>query len=113
LHEFAISTSIMSIVLDHAQAAGAVKVTGIALKIGRLSGIVPECVDLQVHMLSKGTIAEGANLSFDQPQSSLHCRPCNIDYSPDVFNLLCPNCGRKEFDVISGRECLVENIEVQ
>jgi hydrogenase nickel incorporation protein HypA/HybF len=113
LHEFAISASIVSIVLEHAEAAGASKVTKIALKIGRLSGIVPECVELQVSMLSRGTIAEGANLSFDQPPSSLHCRPCNIDYSPDDFNLLCPSCGKKEFDVVSGRECLVENIEVQ
>jgi hydrogenase nickel incorporation protein HypA/HybF len=113
LHELAISENIISIILEHAGSAGVSKVTGINLTIGQLSGIVPDCVEFQLQMLSKGTIAEGAIISINNSAARLHCRKCDTEYSPDDYFLLCPNCGRKEFDILSGRECLVENIEVQ
>jgi hydrogenase nickel incorporation protein HypA/HybF len=113
VHEFPVSTSIMSIVLEHAEAAAASKVKGIRLTVGQLTGFVPECIELQIRILSKGTIAEGVALSFNRPPANLHCRFCRADYSPDDLNLLCPNCGKMEFDVLSGRECLVDNIEVE
>ena len=113
VHEFPITMSILSIVLGNAREAQASKITKISLTVGQLSGIVPECVELQFRIASKGTIAEGANLSFNRPSSNLRCRKCGTSYSADGFQLRCPNCGKQEFEVLSGRECLVENIEVE
>ena len=78
MHEFPITMSILSIVLEHARAAQASKVTGVNLTIGQLSGIVPECVQLQFSILSRDTMAADAALSFNRPPSRLRCRNCGV-----------------------------------
>ena len=113
MHELPISMDIMSIVLEHATEAGAARVKSINLTVGQLSGFVPECIELQMQILSKGTIAEGAGIAFNLPPASLHCRSCSKDYNPRDIDVICPDCGSLQFDVLSGRECLVESIEVE
>jgi len=112
MHEFPITMSILSIVLEKAKAAKASKITKVNLTIGRLSGIVPECVQLQFELLSKGTIALGASLSFNRPPSMLRCRNCDTTYPSDNFDLTCPNCREQKIEVLSGCECYLESIEV-
>ena len=113
MHELPITMSILSIVLEHAKAAQASKITKINLAIGELSGIVPECVQFQFDIISKDTIAAEASLSFDQPSAKLRCRNCDNTYSPNDLDFSCPNCREQKMEVISGRECYVESIEVE
>ena len=113
MHEFPITMSILSIVLEHARTAQASKVTKINLAIGQLSGIVPECVQFQFDILSKDTMAAEASLSFHRPPSRLRCRNCGTTYSPDNLHLACPNCREQKIEIISGRECYVDSIEVE
>jgi len=113
MHELPVTMSILSIVLEHASAAQASKVIKIDLVIGNLSGFVPECIQFQFDILKRGTIAAEAALCFQEAESKLHCRNCDTIYSPDDFNLRCPTCGEQEIEVISGRECHVESIEVE
>jgi len=113
MHELPVTMSILSIVLEHANAAQASKVTKIDLVIGNLSGFVPECIQFQFDILKRGTIAAEADLSFHQPPAELRCRNCETTYSPDDFNLRCPSCGEQKIEIISGRECHVESIEVE
>ena len=112
MHELPITMSILSIVLEHANAAQASKVTKIDLVIGSLSGFVPECIQFQFDILKRDTIAAEAALCFHEPQSELRCRNCETTYSADDFDLRCPSCGEQKIEIISGRECHVESIEV-
>ena len=113
MHEFSITMGIMSIVLQKAEEVQASKITKIDLQIGRLAGIIPECVSLQFDLLSRGTIAAGATLSFNQPPVKLRCRKCNRIYSSDNFDLTCPNCQEPEIEILSGFELCVESMEVE
>jgi len=113
MHEFPITMSIVSIVLEKANAAQASKITNINLTIGNLSGIVPECVEIQFKIISRGTIAEGASLIFYQPPSMVRCRNCDNTFSGDNFEFTCPNCQEQKVEILSGRECSVETIEVE
>ena len=113
MHEFSITMSIMSIVLQKAEEVQANKINSIDLQIGRLAGIIPECVRLQFDLLSRGTIAAGASLSFNQPPTKLHCRKCNVIYSSDNSDLACPNCRGEEIEILSGFELFVESMEVE
>jgi hydrogenase nickel incorporation protein HypA/HybF len=112
MHELSVTMAIMSIVLEKAQEAGAARVTGVDLRVGRLAGIIPECVRLQFSLLGKGTIAEGASLSFIEPPLTLRCRVCDITYTRDNTELTCPNCEGREIDIVTGFELSVESIEV-
>ena len=112
MHEFSITQSILSIALEKANAVKASRVSQINLVIGELSGIVDECVEFYFDFLSKDTIAAQASLSFHHPPTRLRCRNCATVFSPDNLDWVCPNCHEPKIEIISGRECYVESIEV-
>lgn len=113
MHELSITQSILSIVLEQAEAARSNKITRINLTIGELTGIVDECVELYFDIISKDTIASGAELIFKRPPISLRCRNCGTTFSSDNLNLVCPECLEQSVEIVSGRECYVESIEVE
>jgi len=113
MHELYITKSILSITLEKAKAVPANKITKINLTIGELSGIVDDCVQFYFDIISKDTIAAEASLSFHRPPTKLHCRNCGTTFTPDNLNWACPNCQEQKIEIISGRECYVESIEVE
>jgi len=112
MHELPITENILAIALEEANSVQASKITRIDLTIGKLSGIMPACVQFQFDIISKKTIAAEAKLVFNQPPSKVHCRQCDTTFSSEGFDdLTCPNCGERLIEVISGRELTVDSIE--
>ena len=62
---FPVMSSILDIVLDHANRNNAKKVVRINLRIGHLSDIIPEWAQSYFDMLSKDTIADHASLEIE------------------------------------------------
>jgi hydrogenase nickel incorporation protein HypA/HybF len=113
VHELAITQNILDIVLNEAKAAQADKVTRINLVIGELSGVVSDCVLFYFDFLKKGNAAEGATIDFRSVPVELRCRDCQTNFKPKDSAWTCPNCQSTSLEVISGRECYVESIEVE
>jgi len=113
MHELPVTMSILSIVLEHAKTVQASRIKRINVNIGELSGVVPEYVQLQFGFLSKDTIAAGASLSIRQPPAELRCRSCATVFSPGNRNWACPSCCGQKIEIISGRECYVESMEIE
>ena len=113
MHEFTITQNILSISLEKARDVQASRITKINIGIGELSGIVDDCVRLYFDFLSKDTIASRASLSFQHIPIKLQCRSCQTTFSPDKENWACPNCQKLNSEITGGRECYVENIEVE
>jgi len=113
VHELAITQNILDIVLNEAKAAQANKVTKISLVIGELSGVVSDCVLFYFDFLKKGNAAGEATIDFRLVPVELRCRDCLTNFNPKDSVWICPNCQSTSFEVISGRECYVESIEVE
>ena len=75
MHELSITHSILDISLKAAAEQHATRIRAIRLKIGAFSGVVPECVQMYLDVLAKGTIAEGAK---SRPRPS----PCGCSAAP-------------------------------
>ena len=113
MHELPVTMSILSIVLEQATTTQASRISRINLTIGELSGIVIEYIETQFDLISRDTIAAGAILSFHQPPAKLRCRNCDTVFSPDNKNWTCPNCSKENIEIVSGRECYVDSMEVE
>ena len=113
MHEYSITESILSLALEKAGEAEASKITRINLVIGELSGVVGDCVSFYFDFLSKDTIASGAGLSFEKIPTKLRCLNCKAVFSPENSSWACPECHEMGIDIISGRECYMESIEVE
>ena len=101
------------LVMEHAEKAEAKKVGKINLVIGEMTGVVGECVQFYFPFLSKGTIAEGATLSFTMVPAMARCRDCDKTFELKEFDWTCPYCQGKDLGIAAGEELFVESIEVE
>ena len=112
MHEYSITESILSLALEKASEAKADKITRINLVLGEMSGIVAECVRFYFDHISKDTAADGADLSFTAKPTSLRCQKCENIFTPRDGDWSCPECQETSIDIVTGRECYMESIEV-
>ena len=112
MHELAITQSILDISLKAAEAQHAGRIRAIRLTIGPFSGVVPECVQMYLDVLAKGTPAEGAKIEAVTLPLRVRCRACGREGEIDRRHIACPFCGGVDLERLSGRECIVDSLEV-
>ena len=113
MHELAITQSMLNLVLEQAKKVEAKKVGKVNLVIGKMSGVVDECVQFYFDFLSKGTIAQGAALSFKMVPITALCRSCDMLSELKEFDYTCPGCGSSSLEIVAGKELFVESMEVE
>ncbi len=108
MHELAITQSVVDTVLRH---TGEQQVTVVRLQVGRLTGVVPEAMELCFELATEGTALQGAALEIDRPVGRARCRTCGDDFElPDLIPLC--SCGSADVEVTRGRELLVTSVDV-
>lgn len=114
MHELSVMSSILDIVQEHANKNGASKVIRINLRIGTLSDIIPEWAQTYFDMLSKDTIADGAQLDIESVPVSVKCTSCGHlqTFQKKDWKFQCVKCESAEIELLSGREFSVTSIEI-
>jgi Zn finger protein HypA/HybF involved in hydrogenase expression len=79
MHEAGETEEMLRIVLDEASKAGITKITKIDLAVGDLSHIATDSVTLYFEHFSKGTAADGAELTFRQMEGAQDRHDFRID----------------------------------
>ena len=79
MHELSITEHLLEDCIREARAQNAVRIRVIRLCIGQLRGIVPDCIQIYLDMLSEGTIAEGARIESETLPVKVHCLDCQED----------------------------------
>ncbi|MBQ7247243.1 MAG: hydrogenase maturation nickel metallochaperone HypA [Lachnospiraceae bacterium] len=113
MHELAITEGIMDAAIPEAEKAGAKKILEIRLRIGELSGVIPECIQAYFEIVSRGTIAEGARITWQKIPVAIRCPDCGFEGDIDRKKIRCPQCGGIDFRVIRGREYFVDSLEAE
>ncbi|MGH7972007.1 MAG: hydrogenase maturation nickel metallochaperone HypA, partial [Limisphaerales bacterium] len=73
MHELSIMDSALTMVLERAQQAGAKRVHLVRLRIGALSGVVPDALQFAFEALVPGTLAESARLDIEDVPARFWC----------------------------------------
>ncbi len=113
MHELPVTESILKIALQHAEAAGAPRLTSLSIVAGQLASIVDDSVQFYWDIISKGTLAEGAQLHFRRIPAEFLCLNCEQRYAPTPDELACPRCGSVRVKVVAGEEFYLEAIDVE
>lgn len=113
MHELSITQNILDIALRHAVKADATRITRLHLVIGDFSSVVDDSVQFYWDVISRGTIAEGAELRFERVPATLRCLTCEMRFSPDGRDFACPECGSLQVLVVDGDQFYLDSIEVE
>ncbi len=113
MHELPVTQNILEIALRHAKAANASRIMSINIVIGELASIVDDSIQFYWDIISSDTIAEGAKLNFNRINAEFECKVCGERYNLQGNELVCPDCGSLQIDIIAGKEFFLESIDVE
>lgn len=113
MHELSIMGSALELALDRAQQAGATRVRVIRLRIGVLSGVVPEALQFAFETLTANTPAQGGLLEIEQIPARFGCPRCRKEYEVNAPYGECPNCGEVSSDLRAGREMELTSLDIE
>lgn len=113
MHELSLVASLFETLEEKAREHDAVRITMVRLKVGRLSGAVPELLESAFDTYKKGTIADGARLEIEEVPVRFRCRACGADRTADEGTFACPSCGSRDVELLEGRDIVVERVELE
>ena len=113
VHELPIAESVLELALEHAERAGGGRITGLHLRIGRLSSVVDESLQFYWDLISEDTPAEGARLHFHRIPLAFRCEDCETEFEPEGEDFSCTACSSPRVRVVQGNEFLLEAIDLE
>jgi hydrogenase nickel incorporation protein HypA/HybF len=92
MHEVAISEALLEQLDSLASQHGWSRLRRVWVRLGLLSGVVPEALEFSFTAMSPGTPAEGAELVFETEPGQFACAVCG-ELDLDRLDFSCPHCG--------------------
>ncbi|NBD37930.1 MAG: hydrogenase maturation nickel metallochaperone HypA [Verrucomicrobia bacterium] len=112
MHEFGLMQEVVRMAVEKAEEAGATRIHCIRLRIGRISGVVPEAMRFAHEVLIEDTLAAGSTLEIEEGPVRCWCAQCKATFKPEKTVFRCPVCGTISSDVRDGREMQIVNMEI-
>ena len=113
MHELALAQSILGIVEQYVPAAQAAAVARVRVRVGALSGVVPDSLEFCFDAIIGGTPWQYAKLHIDRVPATAACEACSATFGVEDLAFQCPNCGSREVQMASGMELQVLEVELK
>ena len=113
MHELSIAESLIEMAESTAMDAGASSITSLHLRLGAISGVVPDALHFCFDIAAKGTLAEGAILEIEKVPVMVYCPACEEDVTlPNTQRFRCPKCDMPTPHIVQGREMQLVSLQV-
>lgn len=116
MHELSITRSLVKTVLSHFDEKTMKSIKAVNVVIGGMNDFEEAWLQKYMDELAVETPLEGAKLKVKKLPISFKCRKCETIFEMDLKgsgSVACPGCESLEYDMYTGREFYVENIEVE
>ncbi len=115
MHELSLAQSILQAALDEAQTVSAKRIKGIHAKVRQSSHHIEDTSSLEfcLEAVTKGTIAEGAEMRIEFIPSTLRCKECDFTFPAQGSMLVCPRCRGGKLEELDAEEVYLEDIHVE
>jgi len=116
MHEMSIVMSLLKALEEKAlEVRGTLegaRVEKISMRVGALSGVVPEALQFSFEVARRGTIFDGAVLEIEDVPLRGRCRACAKEFAIEDVIFACTACGSADVEIASGRELFIESFEL-
>ena len=112
MHELSVCQAMLVQVEAIAKREQASQVERIVVRIGPLSGVVPELLQQAFTIARAGSVAATAELHTELQQVRIRCRQCGAECDASSNRLICCECGDFRTQLISGDELLLASVEL-
>jgi len=113
MHELAIADSIVQTVLQEIERKNLPAVETIVVRVGALSGVVPDALQFGFDAIKIDTPLSNTQLKIEAVPVNGKCRDCDREFEVEQYVFLCPWCQSRRIEVIRGEELDIAYLEVE
>jgi hydrogenase nickel incorporation protein HypA/HybF len=113
MHELSIIAGLFETLLEQARTHNARGISRVTIRVGTLSGIVPDLLESAFDMYKKDTIASEAKLAIETAPLRIRCRACGSEAEIQSYVFLCSACASPDLEILQGTELVLEKIELE
>jgi len=113
VHELSLVAGLFDVLEEKAREQNALRITAVKLRVGRLSGVVPDLIESAFDAFKKGTLADGARLEIEVAPFDFKCRRCGGTTFQGEPAAACAACGSTDIELIGGMDLVIEKIEIE
>lgn len=92
MHEVSIMQDTLRLAEENLTKSGGNTIHSIELRVGVLSGVVPEALAFAFDVLKSGTPAANAVLKFETAPALFSCQTCGMETWLESLSFECPEC---------------------
>ena len=112
MHEFSLMQSTLELAAQQMHAAGATHLHRLKVRVGKLSGVVPEALRFAFESLTSKSFADDAKLEIEEVPAVCWCPTCAAEFETTNLNYECPRCHQPSGDLRRGRELELASLEI-
>jgi hydrogenase nickel incorporation protein HypA/HybF len=112
MHEVSVAENIVEIITQHVDRDSLNRVRSVAVTAGTFSGIVPDSLEFAYQAITDSTELAKSFLVIEQIPFVIRCRECSAESAGEEGIMQCPQCGSADTTVVSGKELLIKEIEL-
>lgn len=112
MHEVSLMAQTLELAIAQARQSQASRIHRLKMRIGTLSGVVPEALAFAFDVASANTMAAGAQLELETVTARCYCSHCDRDFQPHDWIYECPQCGQLSSQIMAGKEIELTSLEV-
>ncbi len=113
MHELSLIANLFEILEKEAKAKKAKKIVKVELKVGLLSGVVPELLKTAFDMYKQDTLAAESELAIETVPLHLQCQTCSTEMIKEEFVFTCSKCGASNLKTLAGTELYLQKMEIE
>ena len=112
MHELSLAQSILETALAEAKRVGSKRIRGIHAKVVGSSHHIEDTSSLEfcLEAVTKGTIAEGAEMRIEFIPSTLRCKKCDFTFPAQGSTLVCPRCRGGKLEELDAEQICLESV---
>ncbi|MGH4117350.1 hydrogenase maturation nickel metallochaperone HypA [Clostridium sp.] len=110
MHELGVVFEVIKTVEAFAEKNGLTKFDKLVLQIGELSSMIPKYIEACYPAAVDGTLFQTMKLEIEILPGNAICKKCSKVFNVIKNNQICPNCGSKDSNLLSGREFMIKEI---
>lgn len=112
MHEVSLMAQTLEIAIESAQKQQASQIHRLKMRIGKMSGVVPEALYFAFDVVTQGTMAENATLEIETVPVVCYCHSCQREFEAEELFYQCPYCQQFSTDVRMGKEIELISLEI-
>ncbi|WP_018963233.1 hydrogenase maturation nickel metallochaperone HypA [Coprothermobacter platensis] len=113
MHEYSVAKYAVEEILELLGNKSPELVTAVGLKIGKMSGIVPDSLLYYLGILAPESGLKNVTFHTSLQPVLFKCNNCETLFEPSRELFWCPRCGSSDVTFVSGNELEIDYIEME